>query len=116
MLFHGIHKLIHGHDFIRKSLEDSGLPQWLWLGVPVGEVLAPVLILLGVGVRLSSALVAFTMLVSIYLAFGMSAFQLTPTGGLKTELNLLFLFASLALVFLGGGRYAVCRGRRKWLQ
>jgi len=46
MLFHGIHKLIHGHDFIRSQLSAAGLPEFLALGVPVGEVLAPISIIM----------------------------------------------------------------------
>ncbi len=116
MIFHGVHKLMHGHGFIRQTLAEHALPELLWLGVPVGEVLAPVLILLGVAVRLSAAVVAFTMAFSIYLAFGLDGFRLNQFGGLAVELNLLFMFSSLALVFLGTGRCSVYRGRRAWLR
>ncbi len=110
MLFHGVHKLIHGHDGIRTMLADAGLPPFMAYGVPVGEVLAPILILVGFWSRPAAVLVAFTMLMSIYLAFGWGAFALNKHGAPVIELNLLFLFGALALVFLGSGRYSLSRG------
>lgn len=119
MIFHGFHKLIteNGHQGVQDLLASKGLPTWLWLGVPVGEVIAPLLILIGVATRLSSALVAVTMAVSIYLAFGAGGFSIDgSTGGLVAELNLLFFFGSLALLCLGAGQYSAYTGANKWLK
>jgi putative oxidoreductase len=115
MLFHGVHKAMHGHGFIEKILAQHGLPKLLWIGVPIGEILAPLCILLGVFTRLSALMVVVTMLFSLYLVFGTNSFALTEHGGLRTELNLFYLFAGLALMFLGSGRYALYRGNNKWL-
>ncbi len=52
MIFHGIHKIIHGHDMIIEQLAAKGYPTWLWLGVPVGEIIAPILLIVGVFTRL----------------------------------------------------------------
>ena len=43
MIFHGVHKLLHGHDGIKATLANHQWPEWLWIGVPIGEVLAPLL-------------------------------------------------------------------------
>ena len=61
MIFHGIHKLINGHGHVAASLQGAGLPEFIKYGVPVGEVLEPLLMILGVLVRPSAAIVAFTM-------------------------------------------------------
>lgn len=119
MLFHGFHKLMteNGHQGVQDMLAAKGLPTWLWLGVPVGEVIAPLLILIGVATRLSSAVVALTMAVAIYLAFGAGGFSIDGnTGGLIAELNLLYLFGSLALLCLGSGQYSAYTGSNKWLK
>jgi putative oxidoreductase len=110
MLFHGVHKLIFGHGFIRHLLKLHGLPDWLFYGVPIGEVLCPVLIIAGIWCRGSALLVAFTMAMSIFLFYGQQAFVLDEHGGLNSQLNLLFLFSSLAISFLGPGKYRF----RKW--
>ncbi|MGM5630437.1 DoxX family protein [Apibacter raozihei] len=112
MIFHGIAKLIHGHDFIKEILASKGLPQFLWIGVPTGEVIAPICLLLGVFTRISSLLIVFTMLMTFYLIHGINDFSLSQTGGVKVELNLLYLFSSLAIFFLGSGKYSLYKGNK----
>jgi putative oxidoreductase len=109
MLFHGISKLIHGHGFIKDQLASASLPEFLALGVPIGEVIAPILLIIGFKTRAASLVVAFTMLMSIFLVFRDKLFALNQHGGLAYELNALFLFASLAIFFQGAGAYAVSR-------
>lgn len=118
MILHGFNKLIteNGHQGVQDLLAAKGLPTWLWLGVPVGEVIAPLLILIGVATRISSLLVALTMATSIYLAFGASGFSLNENGGFVAELNLLFMFGALALLCLGAGQYSAYTGANKWLK
>lgn len=113
MIFHGIHKLIYGHDFIIDQLNTAGLPKYLWFGVPVAEVLAPLGLILGFGTRIASLLIAFTMCMTFYLLFGWGGFALNEVGGLKAELNLLFLMGSLSIYFLGSGKYSLYKGN-KW--
>lgn len=115
MLAHGLHKVIHGHDFIKSVLLEKGLPQLLWIGTPIAEVLAPILLILGVFGRISAALISVVMLFSIYLAFGSTAFTLTAYGGLQAELNIYFLIVSLALFLTGPGKYAVLKSKNYWL-
>lgn len=79
----------------------------LWIGAFLGEVIAPLCILFGVATRISAYLVAITMIFSIYLVFGFSGFKTTEHGGLVVELNLLYMFASLGLAMIGGGKYAL---------
>lgn len=107
MMFHGIYKMIHGHDFIRTVLQNKGLPEFLWIGVPTAEVLAPLLLILGIITRISSILITFVMLLSIYLAFGLEAFELNKFGGMNAEYNIFFIFASLALSLTGPGKYSL---------
>lgn len=107
MIPHGIHKLLHGDEFIRSKLAEAGLPEFIALGVPVGEILAPVLLILGLATRLSALTVAFTMVMSLVLAFGGRFFTLNQHGGWTPELNILFLVSCLAIFFMGSGRYAV---------
>jgi len=51
MLFHGIYKLTHGIAWIAGPLGRVGLPPWVAYGVYVGEILAPVLVILGLWAR-----------------------------------------------------------------
>ncbi len=114
MLFHGIHKLKNGLEFIEKSLVDAGFPAYLSYGVLLGEVLAPLLIVLGILSRPAALLQAFVMVAAIYLVHAGELFSLTQHGGHALELQFLYLFGSLAIVFLGSGKYGISRGRGLW--
>lgn len=107
MLFHGIYKLIHGFQGIKDLLIAKGLPELLWIGAFVGEVIAPLCILFGFFTRISALLVAVTMIFSIFLAFGTSGFGIGQHGAPIIELNLLYMFSALALYCVGGGRFAL---------
>ncbi|WP_213976007.1 DoxX family protein, partial [Serratia marcescens] len=47
MLFHGVAKIQHGIGWIADALQQQGLPAFIAYGVYVGEILAPILIVLG---------------------------------------------------------------------
>ncbi|MCX2585623.1 DoxX family protein [Pedobacter sp. MR22-3] len=114
MIFHGIAKLFHGFDFIKQSLIEKGLPAFVWVGVPVGEVLAPLMLILGIFSRLSGLMIAIVMLFAIYLAHGMSAFTINENGGLDGELALIYMFAGIAIFFTGGGKYVLYKAGNEW--
>jgi|SRR5690606_9694248 len=117
MFFHGLAKLLHGHEGIKNALVKHNLPEFLWIGVPISEFIAPLLIILGVFTRISSLLITLVMLFAIYLVIGFdNAFSLGPNGGLKSELNLFFIFAGLTLFFTGPGKYTVTKTRNNWLK
>lgn len=121
MLFHGAYKLIHSSifagvdSFIGGLLASHGLPALLSYGVPVGEVVAPVLLILGVCTRISSALIAFTMAMSLFLVFGADTFSLSMTGGLSTEVNFLYLLGAVVLFLTGPGKLSCYRGDNAFL-
>jgi putative oxidoreductase len=111
MLFHGVDKLRNGMGGIESLLAAKGLPTALSYGVPVGEVLAPVLLIAGVFGRVGALILAFNMVMSIWLAFGDKLFVLDKEHGtLGYELNLLYLGGALAILFAGSGRYSLRRG------
>jgi len=108
LLLHGIHKMLHGFGGIKTILVKNGFSEFWWVGSFVGEIVAPICILLGLFTRISALLVVVLMIFSIYLGYGNAAFGLNPrTGALTTEVNFLFMLSSLALYFLGGGRYSL---------
>jgi len=107
MLFHGIHKIIHGIDGIKTMTLSAGLPEVVAYGVYVGEVLMPLLIILGFYARVASLVLAFNMFAAIYLAYGDSFFTLSKRGGPNAELALFYLVASIAIFLLGSGKYGV---------
>lgn len=107
MLPHGLAKLTKGLAGIKAQLASVGLPELIAYGAFVGEILAPLGLILGLFTRLSAAMVAFTMAMAIFLVHRHELFSLKPTGALAIELPLLFLLASIAIILNGPDRYAL---------
>ena len=110
MLFHGVSKLMQPAGVIERigaQLSGAGLPPLLVYGVFIGEILAPLMIIFGVYARIGGLIVAINMIFAVYLVHAGQIFSLTKTGGWTLELQAFYLFAGLALLFLGSGRIAV---------
>ncbi|CAN0602292.1 DoxX family protein [Marinobacter sp. M-5] len=105
MLFHGVAKLFHGVGFIEGQLASHGIPAFFAYGVFIGELLAPLMVVLGYQTRIGALLIAFNMLVAIALVHGHELMALGSNGGWALELQGFFLFTAIALMFLGPGRY-----------
>ncbi|MDU1891633.1 MAG: DoxX family protein [Dysgonomonas sp.] len=107
LLLHGIAKLVHGSDAIQQMLEAAGLPAFIAYGVYIGEIVAPLFIISGYATRLAAAIVVFNLIVAVLMAHSSDIFTLSETGGWAIELQGLYIFGALALVFTGGGKYAL---------
>lgn len=112
MLLHGIAKLNSGLAPIENLLNTKGLPSLLAYGTFIGEVIAPILIIVGYRTRLASAIL-FINCIFIILLGPYSVWSLGKFGGWDAELPGLFLFSALALVFTGAGNYAISH-KNKW--
>jgi putative oxidoreductase len=110
MLFHGIYKVTHGIAWIAGPLGKHGLPSWLMYGVYVAEVIAPVMLIFGLWTRLAALIIAFDMVMAIYLARIGDIGKVNPMGGAYAlEVEVLYLTMALALAFAGGGRYGLTK-------
>jgi putative oxidoreductase len=107
MLLHGISKISGGVGGIEKMLQGSGMPGFFAYGVYLGEVVAPILVILGLYARIGGAVMVVNMLFAIMLVHRAEVFMLGKTGGWALELQGFFLFTALALVLMGPGRYSV---------
>jgi putative oxidoreductase len=108
ILFHGIYKLTHGIAWIAGPLGKVGLPAWLAYGVYAAEVLAPVLVILGLWARPAALIIAFDMFMAIFLARRGDVAKINPAGGgWAIELELMFLVAALAIALAGSGRFSL---------
>ncbi|MDP8305564.1 MAG: DoxX family protein [Candidatus Chlorobium antarcticum] len=114
MLFHGINKLQHGYGFVEKMLVKANLPGYLSHGILIGEVLAPLFIVLGLYTRFAALMQATVMVMAVYLVHTGDLFRLTEHGGYALELQALYLFGAVAIFFLGAGRYSLGKGKGVW--
>jgi putative oxidoreductase len=114
LLLHGIFKLRNGIGWMDQVLGSAGLPAWVGYGVFVGEVIAPILLIVGKFTRLAGLVVGVNMLAAIMLALRDKIATLNQGGGWAIELEMLYLLGGVAIFLLGSGRYALSRGTGRW--
>lgn len=107
ILLHGVAKLPAPPDFLTGMLAKVGLPAFVAYGVYIGEIVAPVLLVLGIWTRLAAVIVVGNMVVAVILVQTKDLFHLGPQGGYALELQAMFLFVALAIAFLGAGRFSI---------
>ena len=114
LLFHGISKLIHGVAWMAGPLAAFHLPAFISYGAYVGEVIAPVLIIIGRYTRAAGLVVAFDMFMAVLLVAHGRFFTLNPAGGWGLELEAFYFFCALSVFFLGAGKYSLGGAKGKW--
>lgn len=107
ILLHGIAKLLHGIGPIQGMVTGMGLPAFFAYGVYVGEVLAPLMLILGFYARIGATLIAVNMLFAFLLVHTGDLTNLSQTGGWALELQGMFLFTAVALMLMGPGRIGI---------
>ncbi len=106
MLIYGITKVISGIDSILAMLVEKGIPSFIGYGVYVGEVVAPLTILIGIKTRLSAFIFAVNCLAALFLTQIDYALSLNANGGWSIELLIIYTLVALGLMFTGAGKYA----------
>lgn len=107
LLFHGWHKIHAGIGFILSMLSEHGVPAFIGYGIYLGEVVAPILIILGIFCRLSAITVVGTMVVAWLLVDIDNTFHLNDVGAWAIEDLVFYVMMAVVLLFLGSGKYAV---------
>ena len=113
MLFHGV-AFLGGDHAILNRVASYGMPEIIgWGGAIFGELVGPILILLGVYSRIGGALVTVFMLTAIALSHNNHLFMLSERGGgYFLELQMFFLLTALSIFVTGAGRYGLGIGGR----
>lgn len=109
VLLHGIAKLKGGIGSLTPMVTGIGLPPWFAYGVYVGEIVAPIMVILGLFTRVGAFLIFVNMIFAIVLVHRPELLTLGKQGGWALELQGMFLFTALALTFMSPGRYAMTR-------
>ena len=114
MMFHGIDKIVHGPGHVMQDLAEHGAPVVLGYGVYIGEVVAPILILLGAWTRLAALVYAGSIAFATLQVHGADFLALKPTGAWAAELWVFYIVAPVVVALLGAGRYALARRPFPW--
>jgi putative oxidoreductase len=114
LLFHGIHKIFVEVDHVKRLVEAAGLPSFLAYGNIIGEFVAPILVILGYKTRIGALIIAFNMLMSVFIAHRDIMFSVNDFGGWMIETNVLYMMTAVVIFFLGSGKYSLSRGKGMW--
>ena len=114
ILLHGISKIQGGPGFILDIVEKAGLPDPFGYLVYVGEVLAPLLVIVGFWTRVAAVVIAINMIVAVLLVHTGQLLEISPEGGWALELQGLYLAVPIAIALLGAGRYSVGGVHGRW--
>ena len=107
ILLHGVSKLPPPPEFLITALSERGLPSVLAYGVYLGEIVGPILIIVGIWTRLGALLIVGNMIVAVFVAHTGDLFHINKQGGYQLELQAMYLFTAVALTLTGAGRYSV---------
>ena len=113
ILLHGIAKVMNGIDPILAGVQAAGLPREFGYLVYVGEVVAPLLLIVGFLTRPAALIIAINMAFAVYLVHAAQLFTLTKQGGWALELQGIYFLAAVAIALLGAGRFSV-GGAGRW--
>ena len=106
-LLHGINKIETGPGFVLGLVQQAGLPSFFAYGVYIGEVIAPLLLIVGLFTRPAALIIVVNMLVAFALVHSSQLFGLGKQGGWALELQGFFLFTAVVVALLGAGRISL---------
>jgi putative oxidoreductase len=109
VLLHGVSKIKGGIGFLTPMVTGLGLPPWFAYGVYVGEVLGPILVILGLFTRVGAFFIFANMLFALVLVHRPELFTMGKQGGYALELQAMYLFTAFGLMFMTPGRYSISK-------
>lgn len=104
---HGIGKLHAGPGMVLDLVVKAGLPSAMGYLVYVGEIVAPLLLIIGLWTRAAALVIAINMVVAILLVHTSQLFLLSKNGGYALELQAIYLTVAVAIALLGAGRFSI---------
>ena len=113
MLFHGIHKLMIGLGAVKSQLAAHGLPDAIAYIAYFGEIVGPVLVLIGLFARFGAFVIAVEVLAMVVLGGVAGILTVLPSGAYAFETQALYLAGALAILLLGPGKFAVTKAAGK---
>lgn len=112
LLFHGEFKAIHGVGWIAHLLSVKGMPGFIAYGAYIGEIVAPIMVIVGLLTRPAAFIIAVNMVVATLLVKMGALWYRTDVGAWSLETEALYLLGALAILFLGAGKYTLVRDAR----
>ena len=99
-------------SFLDPALASFHLPAFVAYGVYIGEVVAPLFVIVGAWTRIASLVVVFNMIMAILLEAHRNVAVIQRTGAWGLEAEAFYLLTALVIALIGPGKYALVRERR----
>src|SRR3954470_22232431 len=87
VLLHGISKLKGGIGFLSPMVQGIGLPPWFAYGVYLGEVIAPIMLILGFSSSVGAFVILVNSIFAVVLMHRPQLMSLGAQGGYALELQ-----------------------------
>lgn len=115
VLVYGVSKITNPAqiDYIADLFTSLHLPGFLAYLVYLGEVIAPLAMIIGWRTKIAAFILSGTMVVVIMMGHYKEIFPLADFSWYSIELQMTFLMGALAAMFLGAGKYALST-RNPW--
>ncbi len=107
MLFHGFFKITHGVEWIKPMLAAHGLPTLFAYGAYIGEVIAPLLIIVGLFTRVAGLIYAINLVFAVVLVVSGQFYKTTDVGAWALETEALYFFGGIVIMLLGAGKFSL---------
>jgi putative oxidoreductase len=107
ILLYGFHKVKYGLGHIPHTLNAHGLPPFFAYGLYISEIIAPLMIIIGLYTRPAAGIIALSMMIAIFLTHSARLTALNSSGGAVIGLEYMFLASALCIMLIGAGRYSL---------
>ena len=108
LFMHGVAKIMNGVSGVKSMLMAKNIPEFVAYGVYLGEIVAPVMIILGLFCRIGALLVLGLCGIILYVAYP-DPTAMSSHGGFTAEILYLYIGISFCLLVCGGGRFAIIK-------
>lgn len=112
LLFHGEAKVQHGVGWIANMLVAKGFPGFIAYGAWIGEIVAPIMVIIGLLTRPAAFVIAINLLVATLLVKTGAFWSRTEVGAWALETEALYFFGGVIIMLLGAGKYTLIRNPR----
>lgn len=112
LLFHGAFKIQHGVGWIANMLSAHGLPSFIAYGAYIGEVVAPIMVIVGFLTRPAGFVIAVNLVVAVLLVGMGHLTQRTEVGAWALEGEMFYFMGGLLIMLLGPGKYTLVSNPR----
>lgn len=113
MLIYGITKIIYGIDFMKDVFTKYGLPSLFGYSIYIGEIIAPILIIIGFRTKIAGLVFAINCFAAILMVQLPNLLKLNEFGGWEIGPIFIYMMFGITLIFTGAGKFALSTDK-KW--